>query len=171
MRWKTNLTAVNISQYIMVSGHHIVHLKLTQGCVLKIISFVYLWLCWVFVAARALLWLWRAEATAAVRRLLTAMSPLAVGCGLLTCGLWGTGAVVVAHGLSYPTACGILLDQGSNLCLLYWQADSSPVSHPGNPKLTQCYVNYISVKLGRKLTMKKVNVIPVNSCTGKNIPC
>ena len=26
-------------------------------------------------------------------------------------------------------------DQGSNLCLLHWQVDSSPLSHQGNPKL------------------------------------
>ena len=32
--------------------------------------------------------------------------------------------VVVAHGLSYSTACGIFPDQGSNLCPLHWQADS-----------------------------------------------
>ena len=28
-------------------------------------------------------------------------------------------------------ACGIFLDQGSNLCLLPWQADSLPLSHQG----------------------------------------
>ena len=30
-------------------------------------------------------------------------------------------------------ACGIFLDQGLNLCLLYWQADSLPLSHQGSP--------------------------------------
>ena len=29
-----------------------------------------------------------------------------------------------AHGLGYPTARGIFLDQGSNPCLLHWQVDS-----------------------------------------------
>ena len=33
------------------------------------------------------------------------------------------GSVVVPHGLSYSTACGTFLDQGSNRCPL-WQADS-----------------------------------------------
>ena len=33
-------------------------------------------------------------------------------------------SVVVAHGLSCSAACGIFLDQGLNLCLLHWQADS-----------------------------------------------
>ena len=32
--------------------------------------------------------------------------------------------IVVAHGLSCPTACGILADEGSNPCRPHWQADS-----------------------------------------------
>ena len=43
--------------------------------------------------------------------------------------LWSTGSrsagsVIVAHGPSCSTACGIFSDQGSNLCPLHWQADS-----------------------------------------------
>ena len=38
-------------------------------------------------------------------------------------GLQSTGSVM-AHELSCPAARGILLDQGSNLCSLHWQADS-----------------------------------------------
>ena len=34
------------------------------------------------------------------------------------------GSVVVVHRLSFPSACGIFLDQGLNLCPLHWQADS-----------------------------------------------
>ena len=53
-------------------------------------------------------------------------------CGLLIAvaslaaehGLKSAGSVVVAHGLSCSAACGIFLDQGSNPCPLYWQADS-----------------------------------------------
>ena len=33
-------------------------------------------------------------------------------------------SAVGVHGLSCPVACGIFLDQGSNLCPLHWQADS-----------------------------------------------
>ena len=44
-------------------------------------------------------------------------------------GLQITVLRVVAHRLSCFAACGILLDQGSNLCLLHWQADSLPLSH------------------------------------------
>ena len=39
--------------------------------------------------------------------------------------LWGVWAtVVVAHGPSWPMACGIFLNQGFNLGSLTWQADS-----------------------------------------------
>ena len=37
------------------------------------------------------------------------------------------------HLLSCSAACGILPDQGSNPCLLHWQADSLPLSHEGSP--------------------------------------
>ena len=46
------------------------------------------------------------------------------GPGVGACGLQSTGSVVVAHGLSCSTACGIFPDQGSNPCLLHWQVDS-----------------------------------------------
>ena len=39
-------------------------------------------------------------------------------------GLQSAGSVVVVHRLSCSTARGIFPDQGSNLCLLHWQADS-----------------------------------------------
>ena len=46
--------------------------------------------------------------------------------------LWSTGSTAVAHQLSCSVACGILLDQGLNPCLLHWQVDSRPLSHQGN---------------------------------------
>ena len=48
-------------------------------------------------------------------------------------GLWSTSSIVVAHRLSCSRACGIFLDQESNLCLMHWQADSLPLSHQGSP--------------------------------------
>ena len=39
----------------------------------------------------------------------------------------------MAHGLSCSAACGIFPDQGSNPCLLHWQADSQPLHHQGSP--------------------------------------
>ena len=52
--------------------------------------------------------------------------------------LWSTGSrragsVVVAHGPSCSTSCGIFPDQGSNPCPLHWQADSQPLRHQGSP--------------------------------------
>ena len=81
------------------------------------------WLCWIFVAV-------------------CGFSPV-VERGLLCCGAWAShwvaflvaehglevhrlqwlqhlGSAVVAHGLSCSVACGIFLDQGSNLCSLHW---------------------------------------------------
>ena len=47
--------------------------------------------------------------------------------------LQNTGSIVVAKGLSCSMACGIFPDQGLNLCLPYWQADSLPLNHQGSP--------------------------------------
>ena len=88
--------------------------------------FIYLWLCWVFIAMHV-------------------PSPGAVSGGkgfssqwLLL--LWNTGSIltgfrcystkaseVVAYRLSCSEAFGLFLDQGLNLCLLQWQADSYPL--------------------------------------------
>ena len=38
--------------------------------------------------------------------------------------LWGTDSVFVVHKLSCSEACGVFPHQGSNPCLLHWQADS-----------------------------------------------
>ena len=46
------------------------------------------------------------------------------------------GSVVVAHGPSRSTACGILPDQGSNPRPLHRQADSQPLRHQGSPNLS-----------------------------------
>ena len=49
--------------------------------------------------------------------------------------LWLPGSIAVAPRPSCSPACGgILLDQGSNPCLLHGQADSSPLSHQGRPR-------------------------------------
>ena len=42
-------------------------------------------------------------------------------------------SVTEAHRLSCSTVCGILPDQGANLCLLHWQADSYLLRHQGSP--------------------------------------
>ena len=62
--------------------------------------------------------------------------------------LQSTDSIVVAHGLSSSEACGIFPDQGSNPCLLYWQADSLPLSHLESPmyistNLYMCPTEYV----------------------------
>ena len=58
-------------------------------------------------------------------------APGCMGSAAAVPGLWSTRSVVVVHGLSCSAVCGILLDQGSNLCLLNWQVDSLPLSRQG----------------------------------------
>ena len=54
--------------------------------------------------------------------------------------LLSTGSIVVMNALSCPVVCGTFPDQGSNLCLLQWQAYSLPLSHQGGPKLNVFYL-------------------------------
>ena len=54
-----------------------------------------------------------------------------VGSAVVAPGFQRTGSVVV-HRLCCPAACGIFPDQGSNLCLLHWQADFLPLDHLGS---------------------------------------
>ena len=86
--------------------------------------------------------LWREGATlVAVLGLLIAVSSLVAEHGLCHAGFssldsWALDraqTVVVVHGLSCSTACGIFPDQGSNERLWHWQADSLPLSHQGSP--------------------------------------
>ena len=54
-----------------------------------------------------------------VHRLLIAVASLVTERGLRS-----TGSVVEAHGLSCSEACGVFLEQGSNLCTPNWQVGS-----------------------------------------------
>ena len=47
--------------------------------------------------------------------------------------LCSAGSIAVGHRPRYSETHGILLDQGSNPCLLHWQADSLPLNHQGSP--------------------------------------
>ena len=38
-------------------------------------------------------------------------------------------------GLSCSMACGIIPDQGLNLCPLRWKVDSHPLDHQGSPRM------------------------------------
>ena len=49
--------------------------------------------------------------------------------------LWSTGTIVVVHELSCSVARRVFLDQGWNLRLLYWQANSLSLNHQGSPSV------------------------------------
>ena len=106
------------------------------------------WLCRIFAAVRAFLQLQPAGAALQLWRIglqLRWLLLLSMGSGLqqLQCMgaivaglvLWSTGSIVVAHVFSFSKACGILLDQGSNLSFLHWEVDSLPLSHQGSPQI------------------------------------
>ena len=48
--------------------------------------------------------------------------------------LQSTGSTAVPSALSCSVARGVFLNQGSNLSLLRWEADSLPLSHQGSPQ-------------------------------------
>ena len=91
------------------------------------LTFVYLWLCWVFVAVRGLSLVGASFASLlrdsgfSLCWLLPFQSTGSRACGLQQSQ--NIGPVVVAHGLSCFTAHGIFLDEGSDLCLLRCKAD------------------------------------------------
>ena len=64
------------------------------------------------------------------------------------CGLSSYGSQALENGLSncgswaFFEVYGIFADQGSNLCLPHWQADSLPLSHEGSP-----YKNFLTKRV------------------------
>ena len=62
-----------------------------------------------------------------VHRLLLAVASPLVGSSACSWNSWSLEhrfcSIVLVHGLSCCQACGLFLDQGSNSCLLHWQAD------------------------------------------------
>ena len=76
--------------------------------------------------------LWRAGATLHC----SARASHYHGLSLRSTGSRRAGSVVVAHGPSCFTACGIFPDQGSNPCPLHQQADSQPLRHQGSPNVS-----------------------------------
>ena len=83
--------------------------------------FIYFWLCWVFVSVQGLSLVAASGGHSSSRCMGLSLSrPLL----LRSTGSGRAGSVVVAHGPSCSTACGIFPDQGSNPCALHWQVDS-----------------------------------------------
>ena len=98
----------------------------------KFYLFIYLWLCWVFFSVRGLSPVAASGGHSSLRCTGLSLSrPLL----LRSTGSRRAGSVIVAHGPSCSTACGIFPDQGSNPCPLHWQADSQPLRHQGSPEL------------------------------------
>ena len=95
--------------------------------------FIYFWLFWVFVSVQGPSPVVASRGYSSSRCVGPSLSrPLL----LQGTGSRCTGSVVVAHGPSCSTACGIFPDQGLNLCPLHWQADSQPLSHQGSPSIS-----------------------------------
>ena len=116
-------------------------------CILMLFT-CYFWWCWIFFAARLL-------SSCCEGGLLSSCGARASRCdgsscwehglqgtqvsvvvahGLCSCSsrLWSAGSLVMAHGLSCSTECAIFSDQGQNVRLLHWKADSLPLSHQGS---------------------------------------
>ena len=88
-------------------------------------------MCWVFVSVRGLSLVAVSGGHSSSRCAGLSLSwPLL----LRSTGSRRAGSVVVAHGPSCSTVCGVFPDQGSNPCPLHWQADSQPLRHQGSPK-------------------------------------
>ena len=81
---------------------------------------------WLLIAVASLVAEWGLRASVVAAHGLGSCDMRALEC---------TGSVALVRGLSCSSACGIFPDQGSNLCLLHWQVDSSPLSHQGSPGL------------------------------------
>ena len=58
--------------------------------------------------------------------------------------------MAVVHRLNSSVACGSFLDQGSNWCLLHWQADSLPLSHQGSAPFFHISINIMKEKSERE---------------------
>ena len=72
-------------------------------------------------------------------------------CSTWALWLWLIGSLVVVHGLSCPTACGIFPDQGLNLCPLQWEYRVLTTEPPRTPLIFFFFPNkshFILIKLG-----------------------
>ena len=86
-----------------------------------------------------------------------------VGSVVVAPGLQSADSVAVVLRLSWLMACGILPDQGSNLCPWHWQANSSPLNHqqslkPFNFRGLQTLVNCVAYKTYQKLSIGDTGV-------------
>ena len=115
---------------------------------LFIYLFIYLYLCWVFISVLGLSLVAASGDHSSSRCTGLSLSrPLL----LRSTGSRRAGSAIVAHGPSCSAACGILPDQGSNLCPLHWQADSQPLRHLGSPLLNFFGIYFIMLRTQHKI--------------------
>ena len=77
--------------------------------------------------------------------------------GSSCCTAWAPGCT----GFSGCPACGIFLDQGSNLCPLHWQVDSYALLHQGSPRMTFCDSLHMNNLLHRHFYMPRMDTVLV----------
>ena len=112
-----------------------------------VLSAFFLWLLWVFIAAWAF-------SSCGGWGLLSSSGAWASNCGGFSCcRVWAS--VVMAHGLSFPMACRIFLDQGSNPYPLYYKVDSQPLGHQGSPSSFLIFRTQESISLFFFLILKE----------------
>ena len=104
----------------------------TDFRIFSVTFFCCCWLCWVFTAAWVFLQLWLVGTTLQLRYVGFSLQWL-LFLWITSSRAHGLSSIVVVDRLSCPAACGIFPDQGLNSCLLYWLADSLPLSHQGSP--------------------------------------
>ena len=121
---------IHIYLHICIYTPHLLFFKGIPLFLLFIYLFIYFWLCWAFISVQGLSPVAASGGNSSSRCAgLLLLRPLL----LRSTSSRRAGSVVVAHGPSCSTACGIFPDQGSNLCPLHWQADSQPLRHQGSP--------------------------------------
>ena len=81
--------------------------------------------------------------------------------------LQSTGSIVVAHKPGCSMTRGIFLEQGSNLCLLHWEAGSLPLSHqwsPVKPIQFLLLYNFYSIFVNHHCNREEQNLAPCWIC-------
>ena len=130
-----------------ITSHELLNFSKSQYSFFKFISHLFYFLALLGLhccVAFSLVVVSRGSSLVSVRELLIAVASLvaqhrlqgAWASAAVTPRLWSTASTVVMHGLSCSEACGNFMDQGSNQCLLHWQANSLPLSHKGIPNLS-----------------------------------
>ena len=106
--------------------------------------YLFIFVCWVFVSVWGLSLVVASGGHSSSRCAGLSLSrPLL----LRSTGSRHAGSVVVAHGPSCSTACGIFPDQGSSPCPLHWQADSQPLHHQGSPHMVVLFLVFWEISI------------------------